>query len=96
MLTITDNAVLVIRDLTAQHLATPGAGLRIATDQAAGSLTLTLAEGPVPGDHVVDSAGARVFLDQSASQLLDGKTLDAAVDQEGRVRFGFTEQPGPR
>lgn len=96
MLTMTDNAASVIRDLTAQHLSVPGAGLRIATDQAAGSLTFALAEGPVPGDQVVDTAGARVFLDQPASQILDSKALDAAVDPQGRVKFGFAEQPGPR
>jgi iron-sulfur cluster assembly protein len=95
MLTLTENAVLVIRDLTAQQAAPEGAGLRIATDLAAGSLTLALAEQPAQGDQVVDESGARIFLDADAAQLLDDKALDAAVDAEGTVQFGFAEAPRP-
>jgi Fe-S cluster assembly iron-binding protein IscA len=93
MLTLTDNAVLVIRDLTAQQEVPDGAGLRIATDPTAGSLTLALAEQPAQGDQVVDNAGARIFLDADAAQLLDDKALDAAVDAQGAVQFGIAEQP---
>ncbi|MEO3746211.1 adhesin [Plantactinospora sp. B5E13] len=92
MLTMTENAVLVIRDLTAQQEVPDGAGLRIVSDLAAGSLTLELAESPAQGDQVVDSDGARVFLDPQAAQILDDKALDAAVDAEGTVQFGFSEQ----
>ncbi|MFC7548086.1 HesB/IscA family protein [Plantactinospora sp. GCM10030261] len=93
MLTLTDNAVLVIRDLTTQQQVPDGAGLRIATDQQAGALTLALAEQPAQGDQVVDNSGARIFLDPDAAQLLDDKALDAAVDEQGAVQFGFAEQP---
>ena len=93
MLALTNNAVLVIRDLTAQQEAPTGAGLRIASDPAAGSLTLALAEQPERGDQVVDSDGARIFLDPEAAQILDDKALDAAVDAQGAVQFGFAEQP---
>jgi Fe-S cluster assembly iron-binding protein IscA len=94
MLTMTENAVLVIRDLTAQEEVPAGAGLRIASDLAAGSLNLSLAENPAQGDQVVDADGARVFLDPQAAQILDDKALDAAVDEQGAVQFGFAEQ-GP-
>jgi Fe-S cluster assembly iron-binding protein IscA len=94
MLTMTENAVLVIRDLTTQQEVPDGAGLRIASDLAAGSLNLSLAESPTQGDQVVDSDGARVFLDPQAAQILDDKALDAAVDAQGAVQFGFAEQ-GP-
>ena len=93
MLTMTDNAAAVIRDLTAQQHESPSAGLRIATDQEAGTLTFALTESPALGDQVVDRNGARVFLDPPAAQILDGKALDAAVDSQGRVQFGFAEQP---
>ncbi len=93
MLTLTDNAVLVIRDLTAQQ-AVPQGGLRIASDPTAGSLVLALADRPAQGDQVVDSSGARIFLDPEAAQILDDKSLDAAVDDEGAVQFGFAEIPG--
>lgn len=95
MLTMTENAVHVIRDLTAQQQAPEGAGLRISTDPAEGSLTLALVEQPIQGDQVVDSAGARVFLDPDTAQLLDDKALDAAVDAQGAVQFGIAEQPNP-
>ncbi|MEV4754654.1 adhesin [Micromonospora sp. NPDC049559] len=93
MLTLTNNAVLVIRDLTAQQQVPDGAGLRIATDPSAGSLTLALVEQPAQGDEVVNSEGARVFLDAGAAELLDDKALDAAVDAQGAVQFGIAEQP---
>ncbi|ROT31706.1 adhesin [Micromonospora sp. HM5-17] len=92
MLTMTQNAVLVIRDLTSRPDAPAGAGIRIASDLAAGSLTLELVAHPAQGDQVVDSDGARVFLDPHAAQILDDKSLDAAVDAEGTVQFGFSEQ----
>jgi iron-sulfur cluster assembly protein len=95
MLTLTENAALVIRDLTSQQEVPNGAGLRIASDQSAGSLTLALAEQPVQGDQVVDEDGVRIFLDPDAAQLLDDKALDAAVDPQGAVQFGFAERPTP-
>lgn len=93
MLSLTDNAVSVIRDLTAQPEVPDGAGLRIATDPSAGALTLALATEPAQNDKVVDEAGARIFLDPEAAQLLDDKALDASVDQQGAVQFGIAEQP---
>ncbi|MEV0727656.1 MULTISPECIES: adhesin [Polymorphospora] len=92
MLTLTDNAVTVIRDLTTQQEVPEGAGLRIATDTSAGALTLGLADQPAQGDQVVDDSGARIFLDPEAAQILDDKALDASVDAQGGVQFGITEQ----
>lgn len=94
MLTMTDNAVFVIREIAAQQQAPESAGLRIAADQTAGSLTLTLADQPDTGDQVVDSSGARVFLDPDAAAMLQDKALDAAVDDDGGVRFGIASQAG--
>jgi iron-sulfur cluster assembly protein len=93
MLAITDNAVAVIRDLTGTQNAPDGAGLRIATDASAGSLTLSLAPQPEEGDQVLDASGARLFLDSGAAQVLDDKALDAAVDDQGAVQFAVAEQP---
>jgi Fe-S cluster assembly iron-binding protein IscA len=96
MLTVTENAVSVIRNLTDQQEVPEGAGLRIATDPSAGALTLSLAEAPLDGDEVLDESGARLFLDAEAAVLLDDKALDAAVDPDGRVQFAVGEQPsGP-
>lgn len=57
MLTMTDNAVLVIRDLAAQEDVAQDGGLRIAADADAGSLTIELVPEPAQGDHVVDTEG---------------------------------------
>ncbi|MCW3815516.1 adhesin [Micromonospora sp. DR5-3] len=90
MLTMTDNAVLVIRDLAEQQDVAEGGGLRIAADTDAGSLSIELVPQPTQGDQVVDNQGARIFLDADAAQLLNDTSVDAVVDEEGIVQFGFT------
>lgn len=90
MLTMTDNAVLVIRDLAEQQDVAEGGGLRIAADTDAGSLSIELVPQPVQGDQVVDNQGARIFLDADAAELLNDTSVDAIVDEEGIVQFGFT------
>ncbi|WP_405094640.1 adhesin [Micromonospora sp. NBC_01412] len=92
MLTMTDNAVLVIRDLAAQEDVAQDGGLRIAADADAGSLTIELVPEPAQGDHVVDTEGARIFLDSDAAELLSDTAVDASVDDEGIVQFGFTDK----
>ncbi|MEV4479015.1 iron-sulfur cluster biosynthesis family protein [Micromonospora coxensis] len=92
MLTMTDNAVLVIRDLAAQQDVLEDGGLRIAADTEAGSLTVELVSQPAQGDQVVDNQGARIFLDSDAAELLHDTSVDASVDDDGVVQFGFTEK----
>jgi Fe-S cluster assembly iron-binding protein IscA len=93
MLTLTDNAVLVIRDLAAQQDVSDAGGLRITADLDAGELTVEMVEQPGRDDPVVDTEGARIFLDSDAAELLNDTSVDAAVDEEGIVQFGFTEKP---
>ncbi|MET8909126.1 MULTISPECIES: iron-sulfur cluster biosynthesis family protein [Micromonospora] len=92
MLTMTDNAVLVIRDLANQQDVAEAGGLRIAADTDAGSLSIELVEQPTQGDQVIDDQGARIFLDADAAELLNDTSVDATVDDEGIVQFGFTEK----
>ncbi|MEH0927617.1 adhesin [Micromonospora sp. CPCC 205558] len=92
MLTMTDNAVLVIRDLANQQDVAQDGGVRIAADTEAGSLTVELVPQPVQGDRVVDNQGARIFLDEDAAELLGDASVDATVDDEGIIQFGFTEK----
>ncbi|WCN82570.1 adhesin [Micromonospora sp. LH3U1] len=92
MLTMTDNAVLVIRDLANQQDVAQDGGVRIAADTDAGSLTVELVPEPVQGDRVVDNQGARIFLDEDAAELLGDASVDATVDDEGIIQFGFTER----
>ena len=60
--------------------------------------SLELAAAPQPGanDQVVETAGARVFLDPPAAAYLDDKVLDAEVDPQGKVRFTLVTQSLPR
>ncbi|MGH3655685.1 MAG: adhesin [Micromonosporaceae bacterium] len=94
MLTLTDNAVSVIRTLTSQPEVPDGSGLRIAADATdnSGGLTLSLATEPETGDKVVDNGGARLFLEETAANVLDDKALDADVDDQGKVSFQLAEQ----
>ncbi|MEU4717088.1 iron-sulfur cluster biosynthesis family protein [Micromonospora purpureochromogenes] len=92
MLTMTDNAVMVIRDLALQQDVAEDGGLRIAADTDAGSLSIELVPEPAQGDKVVDNQGARIFLDEDAAELLEDTSVDATVDDEGVVQFGFTER----
>ncbi|GAA5070491.1 Fe-S cluster assembly iron-binding protein IscA [Thermocatellispora tengchongensis] len=93
MLTLTDNAVQVIRDLTAQSSSSQETGIRIASqaDQA-GSLVLSISDGPAATDQVIEVEGARVFLDPVAADALDDKSLDANVDQQGSPSFRLSQQ----
>jgi len=92
MLTVTENAVTEIRNLTDQPQAPEGGGVRIATDPT-GTLELRLAATPAEDDTVLDADGARLFLDSSATTVLEDKTLDAVMDASGQVQFAFAEQP---
>ncbi|MEU9824045.1 iron-sulfur cluster biosynthesis family protein [Micromonospora chersina] len=92
MLTMTENAIMVIRDLANQQDVAEAGGLRIAADTDAGSLSIELVEQPIQGDQVVDNQGARIFLDSDAAELLNDTSVDATVDDEGIVQFGFTEK----
>jgi iron-sulfur cluster assembly protein len=92
MLTLTENASTIVQAITSQ---TEGedAGLRI-TQQAedAGNFGVSTADGPEPGDQVVEQAGAKVYLEPQAAEVLDDKILDAGVDEAGNVQFALGEQ----
>ncbi|MEO3813154.1 iron-sulfur cluster biosynthesis family protein [Sphaerisporangium sp. B11E5] len=93
MLTLTDTAAKVIRDLNAQTGEPGERGIRISSqDDDAGSLMLSVAEGPQSTDKVVESGGARVYLDPVAASVLDDKALDADVDDQGGVSFHVENQ----
>lgn len=90
VLSLTANAVSLIREITVRTGLPTETGIRIATSPAAGNgvpaLEIAIADEPEPSDEVVESDGARVFLDPDASLVLNDKRLDATV-QEGRAHF---------
>lgn len=96
MLTLTENASTIVKTITEQSIGSEEGGLRITTDATQeGAFSVNAVESPEPGDAVVDSDGAHVFLEDSASAVLDDKVLDAQVDSAGGVQFAIGEQQNP-
>ena len=95
MLALTNNATDAIERILAAPGVPMGAGIRIApgtavSDGAAATseLQLSVAEEPAVGDEVIEEEGARVFVEDTVSDYLDDKHLDAEVIDE-RVRFSL-------
>ena len=92
MLTLTDNASSLIKNLAEQTAVADNAGLRISTTDRDAGLAVNLTSAPEPADQVVESAGARVFLEPNAAVVLDDKVLDAQLDEGGAVTFAIGQQ----
>ena len=100
MLVLTEAAAEVVKSVTDTPQAPDGTGLRITQSppEPGGGTGLKLAAAAEPGvnDQVLETAGARVFLDPQAAAYLDDKVLDAEVDTQGKVRFTLGVQRPPR
>ncbi len=93
MLTLTENASTVVKTIVDQSVEAQEAGLRISQDAVdSPALHVIPTEAPQPGDQVLEEAGARVFLEETAAQTLDDQVLDAQVDESGGVQFSITPQ----
>lgn len=94
MLTLTENASTIVKDISAQPGLPATAGLRISSESALEpTFEVTAAEAAEPGDQVVEQSGATVYLDETSAVMLDDKVLDATVDPSGRVEFALGLQP---
>jgi iron-sulfur cluster assembly protein len=96
MLTLTDSAKEMVRDMVSGGDAPEGSGLRIsaAHDEDGGpALSLELATEPADGDQVLDDDGTRVFLEPAAASLLDDKILDAERHAD-HFHFRLDDQAG--
>jgi iron-sulfur cluster assembly protein len=92
VLLLTDNAVAAIRELTAQPQFPDDMGLRIAPErEEPATLALSVTDAPHEGDQVIETEGARLFLEPSAAVMLEHMSLDADVNEEG-VEFHIAEQ----
>lgn len=89
MLTLTDQAVTVIRDLTTRPGQPAQTGLRIAPQDGndAGGLALSISAGPQAGDQVIEEADVQVYVQADAAPALDDQALDAQVTEDGQVSF---------
>jgi iron-sulfur cluster assembly protein len=83
VLTLTDQAVDAIRNLTTGPGLPAQTGLRIAPQDGAGGLWLSLSDGPQAGDQVIEEADVQ----PDAARALDDKALDAQVNEDGQVSF---------
>jgi iron-sulfur cluster assembly protein len=93
VLTLTENASTVVKTIVDQSVEAQEAGLRISQDAVdSPALHVIPTEAPQPGDQVLEEAGARVFLEETAAQTLDDQVLDAQVDESGGVQFSITPQ----
>ncbi len=94
MLTLTENATAILQQLTSE---TEGEDvtLRIASVPGAEvGFGIAPATQPEPGDQVVEQAGAKVFVDDTAATALSDAVLDAGVDESGNVQFALGQQQG--
>ena len=96
MLTLTEAAREMVRDMVSAGDAPAGSGLRIAAahDEDGGpALSLELATGPTEGDEVLDEEGLLLFLEPEAASLLDDKILDAERHDD-HYHFRLDDQTG--
>jgi len=92
VLTLTDQAVAAIRDLTSRPGLPAETGLRIAPQDGGDGLALSLADGPQAGDQVIEDVDVQVFVQPDAAVALDDKALDAQINEDGQVLFQIQRQ----
>lgn len=93
MLTLTENATTVVKNLT-ERIPADTAGLRISqAPQPDEGFAVALADAPTQGDTVVEDGGARVFVDAVANEQLNGRVLDAHIEDDGSVGFALAQRP---
>ena len=93
VLDVTPAASRVISEIVARNESAGAAGLRIApAEEPAGAFSLTLTTGPQEEDQVVPIQDGVVFLESAVAEVLDDKTLDAQVDDQGEVSFSVMDQ----
>ncbi|GGV18991.1 hypothetical protein GCM10010182_45780 [Actinomadura cremea] len=94
LLLVTGAAAAAIRNMSTPG-PSDGVGMRIAPQGGDASLlAMTPARTPASDDEVVEAEGVRLFLDPSAAAVLQGKVLDARVDEQGSVTF-LVHAPSP-
>ena len=93
MLTITSEAADAIKEIVQANDLPQGSGLRITAEEDGDevSIELDFAEQPETDDDVVESQGARVFLDATASDVLTDVELTVTPHGD-HVHFEFSER----
>ena len=93
MLTLTETATTAVKAIVSGTPDAEGGGLRIgAGADGETGFAVSIVATPLPGDATVEADGAKVFLEPSTSAVLDDKTLDAQVGENGTVTFALVPQ----
>ena len=87
MLTMTHDAVTVVRKFTANPRIDESSGVRIAEKASESQLQVRAVRSPQPGDVVIEQSGGRVYLEPVAADRVQGRVLDVRQDVHGRVEF---------
>jgi iron-sulfur cluster assembly protein len=95
VLTLTSTAAETVRQLMASARASsePHTAIRISPGVPGPTgtpLEVALADEPEATDRTIEEAGATLFVEETAAELLDDKILDASVEADG-VRFTILE-----
>jgi iron-sulfur cluster assembly protein len=93
MLMITQDAAEAIAQALAEEPDSSGFRIAERTYSLNGSgpaIQMELASAPEDEDEVIEDQGVRLFVDPRAAKTLDGKVLDAELE-EGEVRFALLE-----
>jgi len=93
MLTLTETATTAVKSIVDRNPTLAEGGLRIDSGPDGGNtFGVAIVPEAQPGDATVESRGARVFLEQNASRILEDKVLDAQVGEDGDVTFALGAQ----
>ncbi|MBM7769003.1 Fe-S cluster assembly protein HesB [Glutamicibacter nicotianae] len=96
MLALTDQAASIVTAIVTNQAEEETAGLRImqadSTHPEDAAFGLQIVPAPESTDGVVDTEGSPVYVDEAIADALEGKVLDAAVDEQGGVSFQLLEQ----
>ena len=93
MLTLTETATTVVKSIVDRDTTVTDGALRIGTTPGNDrEFQIAVVEQGQPGDAVIENNGARVFVAETATGVLDDKTLDAEVGENGSVTFALVPQ----
>jgi iron-sulfur cluster assembly protein len=91
---LTDDAVTAVKDMVARAGELPSAGVRIAVERGTREVAVqfVVERQPAEDDEIIETKGARLFLEPEAAALLDDKLLDVGEAEAG-PSFRFASRP---
>lgn len=94
MLTMTETASAVVKEIVSRNGGSADAGLRIESEAPTSTeYEVAVVPAATENDSLVERDGAKVYLGENAAQALGDKQLDARVSDEGKVSFDLAPQP---